>query len=298
MTRFYSTFSPALVGAALMLIAGALFAAVNTLVQYSTMVEGLPPSRVAFWQYFIALGFSVPWLMSKGMGALKTSTPMIHILRVILAAAGVQFWVMSLAHVPIWQAISLIMLSPFFVTFGARIFLGETVNAERWIAVFIGFVGGMIILAPWSETFSAYAFLAIAAAAMWAMSSLLTKHLTKTETPESLTMYLLLLLTPINAFLALGDGLAPSLDSSWGLLICAGLMTALAQYALTKAYSSADAAYLQPFDHLKLPLNVGIGLIVFGFVPPGSMWLGSILIVSASFYLLHRETQAVSLKTA
>ncbi|MCP4936188.1 MAG: DMT family transporter [bacterium] len=295
MTRFYSTFSPALLGASLMLIAGILFAAVNALVQYSTMVEGLSPPKVAFWQYLIALTFSVPWLLTKGVKAMMTKNPMIHIARVILAAAGVQFWVMSLAHVPIWQAIALIMLSPFFVTFGASIFLRETASIERWCAVVVGFLGGMIILAPWSENFSAYALLAIAAAAMWALSSLMTKHLTKTETPESLTVYLLLLLTPINAVLAIGDGLAPNLDGAWVLLLGAGLMTAMAQYALAKAYSSADAAYLQPFDHLKLPLNVGIGIVVFGFVPPGSMWLGSILIVMASFYLLHRETQTVSI---
>jgi len=272
-----------------MLIAGVLFAVVNTLVQYGTMIEGLSPPQVAFWQYAIALVFSVPWLMANGLKALRTSSPFMHIARVIVAAAGVQFWTMSLAHVPIWQAIALIMLSPFFVTFGARIFLRETASFERWCAVIVGFVGGMIILAPWSETFTAYALWAIAAAAMWAISSLMTKHLTKTDTSGSLTVYLLLLLTPINAALALDDGLTPALSGVWGLLIDAGVMTALAQYALAKAYSSSDAAYLQPFDHLKLPLNVGLGIAVFGFVPPGSMWLGSLLIVAASFYLLSRE---------
>lgn len=293
MTRFYSTSSPALFGASLMLIAGALFAAVNTLIQYGTMVEGLSPAKVAFWQYLIALVFSLPWLLSKGVTAMKTSNPFMHVVRVMTAAAGVQFWVMSLAHVPIWQAISLIMLSPFFVTLGASIFLRETASLERWSAVTVGFIGGMIILSPWSERFNIYALLPIAAAAMWALSSLMTKHLTRTETPESLTVYLLLLLTPINAVLALGDGLAPHLHGAWSLLVVAGVLTALAQYALAKAYSSADAAYLQPFDHLKLPLNVGFGIVVFGFVPPGSMWLGSILIVGASFYLLRRETLSV-----
>jgi S-adenosylmethionine uptake transporter len=32
-----------------------------------------------------------------------------------------------------------------------------------------------------------------------------------------------------------------------------------------------------------------LGLAVFGFVPPGSMWLGSLLIVGASFFLLYEE---------
>ena len=106
----------------------------------------------------------------------------------------------------------------------------------------------------------------------------------------SLKLYLLLLLTPINATLALGNGLMLDLSLSGALLLCAGLLTALAQYLLVKAYNVADAAYLQPFDHVKLPFNVALGLAVFGFAPPGSMWLGSLLIVGASFFLMRQET--------
>jgi drug/metabolite transporter (DMT)-like permease len=295
MTRLLLNTSPAIAGATLMILAGFLFAVVNTIVQYGTMVLGLPPTTVAFWQYLIAMGFSVPWLISSGFKALRTTKPLIHILRVLFAAAGVQFWVMSLANVPIWQAIALIMLSPFFVTFGASLFLNEAVGVRRWSAVIVGFIGGMIILAPWSDAFSLYALLCVLAAAMWAVSSLLTKHLTKTETPESITVYLLLLLTPINAILASQSGLGLEWGLSGLLLVTAGLFTALAQYALTKAYSLADATYLQPFDHLKLPLNVALGFVVFGFAPPGSLWLGSALIVAASFYMLQREAKLMSI---
>lgn len=293
MTRSIFNLAPALAGATLMLTAGALFAVVNTLVQYGTMIEGISPSKLAFWQYFIAFLFAVPWLISRGIKSLRTTKPFLHVLRVALAAAGVQFWVIGLAHVPIWQAIALIMLSPFFVTIGASLLLKETASPERWSAVCIGFIGGMSILAPWSDAFSIYAMYPVAAAVMWAFSSLLTKHLTHTETPESLTVYLLLFLTPVNALLAIGDGLSPSFGVSGILLLTTGFLTALAQYALVKAYSRADAAYLQPFDHLKLPLNVALGIAVFGFVPPGSMWLGSTLIVGTSFYLLRQEARGV-----
>ena len=74
-------------------------------------------------------------------------------------------------------------------------------------------------------------------------------------------------------------------------LIVAGLLTALAQYALARAYSIADAAFLQPFGHVKLPFNVGLGILAFGFVPTGSMWVGSGLIVAASMWLLAEEAR-------
>lgn len=272
-----------------MILAGALFAVVNTLVQYGAMVQGLPSARLAFWQYLIASVAALPWAMRRGRAALAGANLPLHLLRVLLAAGGVQLWVAGLAHVPIWQAIALIMLSPFFVTLGAGLLLGEQTGRDRWLAVVAGFAGGMIVLAPWSEAFSLYALLPVAASALWAGTSLLTKRLTRREGPEAVTLFLLVLLTPLNALVALPEGLGLSGGLPGALLLTAGVLTALAQYLLARAYSVADAAYLQPFDHVKLPFNVLLGLAVFGFVPPGALWLGSALIVGASFLLLRRE---------
>lgn len=294
MTR---TITPATTAALLMVLAGAVFALVNTLVQYGGMVAGIAPARIAFWQYLFATLFILPVLFGRKQ-RLRMAHPLWHALRIGFAAGGVQLWVTGLAHVPIWQAIALIMLSPFFVTIGARLLLGEHTPPARWFAVVAGFVGGMIILAPWSDAFSLYALYPVGAAALWAGASLVTKHLTQYESPESLTTWLLLLLTPVNAALALSDGLAPETGTGAVILIAAGALTALAQYALTRAYSMADAAYLQPFDHVKLPFNVALGLLVFGFAPPGSMWLGSALIIGGSWLLMHFEARDQSAQPA
>lgn len=291
LTGLITTMGPARFGALLMVIAGTLFALINLITQYATMMLAVPSARMAFWQYFIALLFSLPWVIREGLRAMKTNSLMLHLIRVAAAVIGVQLWVAGLAHVPIWQAIALIMLSPFFVTLGANLFLDEAATLERWLAVTTGFAGGMIILAPWSESFSLYVLYPVGAAAFWALTSLLTKRMTRTESPESLTVYLLLLLTPVNFGLALEGGVAPGGGVTALILIAAGLLTALAQYAIAKAYAIADAAYLQPFDHLKLPLNVGFGVLAFGFVPPGSMWIGSLMILGASFYLLRQKSR-------
>ncbi len=283
--------STAITGAVWMMAAGLLFAIDNTLVQMLTMQQGQAPATVAFWQYAIALMFSIPWVVMRlRTGVFSKRWPM-HIFRVALAAAGVQMWVSGLAYVPIWQAIALIMTSPFFVTIGARLMLGESVGMERWAAVFVGFIGGMIILSPWSDAFSLAALLPVGASFLWAMSSLVTKVLTRTETPDSLTLYLLILLTPINAVLAVKSGfILTTTDSMW-LIVATGVLTAAANYTLVKAYSVADAAYLQPFDNVKLPFNVLLGWAVFGFLPAGAMWIGTFLIVGASLYLLGREAR-------
>lgn len=292
MTRISRTSGAVRAGAALMVGAGALFAVVNTLIQIAAMRLGIASDTITFWQYGIALAVMLPWLNAGTAAALRTRRLPEHVLRVALAVGGVQLWALGLAHVPIWQAIALIMLSPFFVTAGAGLLLGEQVTAARWLAVAAGFAGGMVILSPWSDGFTFWALSPVGAAALWAGSSLMTKRMTATESPATLTLYLLLLLTPLNAALALlpgSGGLVLPGAQALMLLAAAGLLTALAQYALARAYATADAAVLQPFDHVKLPLNVGLGIAVFGFVPPGSLWLGSALIIGASLWLLSEE---------
>lgn len=292
MTYFDTYRRPALLGAALMVTAGALFAVNNTLAQMATMQKGMASTTFAFWQYFIALLFSLPWLVQHGLSGLVSRHAHWHVLRVVLSVLGVQLWVAGLAHVPIWQAIALLMLSPFFVTIGASLFLKEATTLDRWAAVVTGFIGGMVILAPWSDSFSLYAIYPIGAAFFWALVSLITKSLTATERPETLTVYLLLLLTPMNAFSTLNSGFALEMSPAvLALPVIAGALTTLAQFLLAKSYAVADAAYLQPFDHVKLAFNVLLGIVVFGYFPPGSMWLGTALIVSGSLFLLHREGQ-------
>lgn len=291
MTHSTKNIKNAYLGAGFMLIAGLLFAIINTLIQSVTMQLGESSSTVVFWQYTVALIFSVPWVSSRIRSTLATSQLFLQIARVVLAAAGVQLWVLGLAVVPIWQAIALIMTSPFFVTLGAGVLLKEPVSAQRWLAVGAGFSGGMIILAPWSNTFSLSALYPVCAAMLWALSSLLTKYLVRSERPETLTIYLLILLTPINAVLAIGSGFALHTSAAVGFVVIAGVLTALAQYGLAKAYSVADAAYLQPFDHVKLIFNVTLGWLAFGFMPDGNMWFGAAVIICASFILLNSEAK-------
>lgn len=282
---------PAVSGAANMVAAGLCFAIVNTLVQAATMRQGMNGPAAAFWQYLIAATVYLPWIARNLRAVIVTRHFGLHLLRVLLASAGVMLWTLGLAQVPIWQAISLILLSPFFVTLGAGLFLGEQVTKARWIAVTAGFAGGAIILAPWSEAFTWAAIYPVGAAALWASVSLLTKRMTAEESPETLTLYLLILLTPVNALLAAGSGFAMPQGALW-LIVAAGVLTAAAQYLIVRAYAMADAAYLQPFDHLKLPMNVTLGWLVFGFLPEGSMWLGTALILGASIWLVRDETRA------
>jgi S-adenosylmethionine uptake transporter len=277
-------------GAFWMVLAGVAFAGVNTLEQIATVQAGLPAPTAAFLQYLVAFVVTLPVAMRNGLGAMKTRRPGLHAARVLLSAFGVQAWVAGLAHaVPIGTAIALVMTSPFFVTLGAGLFLKETVTPARWAAVSAGFIGGLVILDPFSGHWSNTWLLPVAAAALWAGASLCQKRLLAEESPSASTAWLLFLLAPINLVLAIPSGLLPQSGFAFEAIVAVGVLTALAQGFLALAYARADAAFVQPFDHVKLPLNILAGWVVFGTLPTGRLWLGAALIVGASLFLLVRE---------
>lgn len=286
-----------LLGATWMLVAGLCFAVVNSLAQYLSFKMHLPSTTVAFIQYLIAFIVMIPWLKKIGIRqTLKTDHFAMHCLRVFFSVIGIQLWMWALAYpVPIWQGIALLMISPLFATLGSGIFLRERVGLARWLATLSGFIGAMIILEPWSDEFVFASLLPVGAAFFWALYSLMVKKLSYHDTPSTVVVYLFLLITPFNLVLALPQWSFPKGDTVWILLMAAGIFTAVAQWGIAKAYSLADASFIQPFDHAKLPLNVLFGFLVFGWVPPGRLWIGGVIIIGSLVFISHWESRKVKI---
>jgi drug/metabolite transporter (DMT)-like permease len=312
MSQISSSRNAPVLGALFMLGAGITFAISNILTPIITWQMGVPSTAVVFWQYVIATIIALPLIFRIGLGALKTRHPGWHEARAFLSALGVQFFAFGFASgVPVWQMVALSMTGPFFIITGATLFLGEKLTLRRLGATTIGFFGALMVTQLGSEQFTLASLLPILAAACWGTVSVITKYLSRDEAPESLTLYMLVLITPnhfliglllgiavavlpagvLPASLATGfDFVLPGGDALW-LIVLLGVVTAGAQYFFSLAYKAADATYLQPFDDLKLPLNTLLGWIVLSQVPAIWFWPGAVLILGASTFILWSESE-------
>jgi len=316
MNQVSSSANAANTGAAFMLVAALAFAGTN-LLQSSlpTPVEyggyGMSSTGMAFWQYVIAAILSLPLILRIGVSKLRTSRPLAHEIRAFVSALGVHVFVYGFATgVPIWQMVTLLATGPLFIILGSTLFLGERASPARIGAALVGFAGAIIVSGVGSEGLGWQALVPIVAAALWATTDVLTKYLSlKGESPETLTISLLVLVTPnhlliLLAVWALGivspgmlpAGLAenvfaiPGGTALW-LLLLLGALTAAAQYLLAYAYKVADATYLQPFGDSKVPLSGLLGWIILGQVPSVWFWPGAALIVAASAFIYWVESR-------
>lgn len=283
-----------LMGALWMVVAGISFAAINSLTQILSINMGVSSPIIALYQYALALFLFIPWLMRNGLvDCLKTHSVKHHVIRVLLAVIGIQLWIAALAYpIPIWQGTALLMTSPLMATLGAGFILKESLGWIRILASCTGFSGALLILEPWSDQFDIALFLPLGAAFCWAGYSLMLKKISSEDSSKTIVIYLLILITPMNLLLAMPYFEIPVTYNEWSVLSILAVLTAFAHWAIANAYSCSDAAFLQPWDHFKLPINVLFGYLLFGWIPPGSLWVGALIIVAAISFITHFETKA------
>ncbi len=302
--------SPSVLGATLMVVSGLAFAGTNVLQSVLPWQFGMSSTGMAFWQYLIASVLALPLILRIGVSNLRTRHPLAHEVRAFVSALGVHVFVYGFASgVPIWQMITLLATGPLFVILGSTLFLGEKATPARLAASLTGFIGAIVVSGVGTEGLGWSTLVPIVAAALWATTDVLTKALSRQESPETLTISLLVLVTPnhllillaVNAVAWLAPAWVPagvttgfpfalpSGDGLW-LLLLLGALTAAAQYLLSFAYKVADATYLQPFGDLKVPLSALLGWIALSQVPSVWFWPGAALILAASVFIMRQES--------
>jgi drug/metabolite transporter (DMT)-like permease len=75
-------------------------------------------------------------------------------------------------------------------------------------------------------------------------------------------------------------------------MIAIGVSATLNQMFLSRAFATADATVVLPFDFSRLLFAVLIGYLVFAELPDIWVWVGAVVIFGASVYLAHREAVA------
>ena len=116
---------------------------------------------------------------------LRTTRYVAHIIRSFFMFSAYMCFYLSLAALPLAETVSLFFSAPIFITILSVTSLGEKVESRSWIAVLVGFFGVIIMLRPSSKMIDPAAFLALLTAFLYAIGSIITRKLGKTESGVS-----------------------------------------------------------------------------------------------------------------
>lgn len=275
-------------GIAFMLVSSAAIIAMHAGIRHVSN-QGLHAFEIAFFRNAFGVVVMLPLFLRYGTALLKVNRPGLMGFRALLNVAAMLCYFYAITIAPFADISALSFTAPIFATAMAALLLREQVGPRRWLAIFIGFAGAMVIIRPGFAQIDLGLVLTLVSSLVWGFVIILIKILTRTDSSVAITLFMGLLMTPLALVPALFVWEWPSLDQYFWLFVV-GLLGTIGQFTFTEALKYAETAVVMPFDFTKLILAAGIGWIFFSETPTVFTWGGGFIIFAAATYIAIRES--------
>ncbi|QGW66442.1 EamA family transporter [Lysobacter soli] len=271
-----------------MLVAVAMFAMMDAgLKQLSTHY---PPFQVASLRGAASLPLVLVWaLWTGGVAPLLRVRWSLHVLRGVLGVAMMATFVYAVSKLPLSTTYSIFFIAPLLITALSVPVLREKVGPRRWAAIVVGLIGVIVLLRPTGEGMISLAALAVLiAAVMYAVSAITVRILARTDSTQSMMVWLMVMIALGAGALAWPEWVAIRREDFW-LIAFIGVAGAFGQYAITEAFRLGEASAIAPLEYTALVWGVLFDLTFWGVLPDAITWVGAAIIVASGLYLIRRE---------
>ena len=250
--------------------------------------DHIPLFQVVFFRNFFALLPLIFFIYFLKLNFRSINNYKLHIARAFIGVTAMSLFFVSIRYVPLVEMQTISYSSVFFISILSIFFLGEKIGYRRIIAIFIGFLGVLIILKPSTELFSNYSVLPLIASLFLSMAVIVLKKILLTNNNILSVWIFTVLCTIISLFFYNENWVWPNnLDLSF--MIASGILGFIAQICLTKSFQLADASILAPIDFSSVIWSFSLGYIFFGELISSDVLIGGLIIITSVGYIFYRE---------
>lgn len=211
--------------------------------------------------------------------------------RSVLASFVSVTWYISWLSMSLADTYAVGFTAPLIMTLLAVPMLGERIRWRRALSTVVGFGGVLIMLRPGGDLWTPVVALLLIGTLVMALTRIMTRQLTATETPECQAFWLLICHT-ITGMVLLpwmpGSGVAIGM-AGWLALAFLGVSSGVAHCIFARAYGLAPVSALAPYEYSMMPFAIVFGFVLFGDVPSWSTLGGAVVVAAAGSYNAYRE---------
>ena len=251
-----------------------------------------PVGQVLFLRFFIGfiqIFFIIP--KEKLLSFYKTTRPGLHAFRAFTGAAAIIALFIGLRELPLADVVSLTFGGPIFVTVASIFFLSEKVGIKRWSAVFLGFIGMLLIVQPAFIDLNFYYITPIVFCIFFACVAISVRSLSKTEPNYRIAFYFTFLCSLLGIVTIFkGDWVLPN-KIDFLIFIIMGLCGSIANLLLTQSYRLAEASLVTPIKYLSLVFAIVFGFLIWSEIPKLLTLFGALLVITSSLIIFMRENK-------
>ena len=214
----------------------------------------------------------------------------IQILRSVLSIIESGCFILSFRYLSLADAHSIAALTPVLVVALSAIILREHVSLKTWIAIFVGFVGVLIIMRPGLSIFDPKSLIPLAGAFFLSIYQIITRKASESDPNETSLFY-----TSIIGVILMGiigyNFWQPLMEYSLIYFIAIGFFFSLGLYFQIIALSLARAGIIQPFHYTLIFWAIILGYIFYEDFPDIPTLIGGLVITISGIYTLYIKDQ-------
>ena len=284
------TKNSSIIGIFWMIVTSFFFVGVFITVKY--IGNDVPASQSAFLRYLFGTLILFPIIIKSFKNTNKSLTK-IFLIRGFFHSIGVTLWFYSMTVITIAEVTAIGFLTPIFICLGASFLFKEKIRGFRLFAVFISFLGALIILRPGFKLFESGHGCMLFAAFVFSFSYLIVKHVSEHKNSMEIVGFLSLFTTLFLVPMAIYDWQSISNENLF-ILILTAILATIGHITMTLAIKSAPMVVIQPFTFLQLVWSVIFGYILFNedvdiFVIIG----GIVILLSTSYLTFHKNKNKI-----
>ena len=278
-----------LFGITLMVITTFMFSSMDGVSRYLAEKNNVF-TLVTMRYWFIAFVMMVACLFIKNRisDILNTKQPYIQFSRGVILSLNNCLVVYTFTLLGLVETHAIIACYPLIVAGLSVPFLGERFGWRRWMAIFTGFIGVIIILRPNTNVITEGSIFAIVGAIMFAVYLILTRYVSRSDTAETSFFWTGIGGTVTMSLISLfiWDDILKE-DYLWLLLMC--VLSAGSHFMMVKTLQVAEASVVQPFSYLQLVFGSIIGVTIFSESIDLMIIVGTLIVIGSGLFTTWRE---------
>ena len=222
-----------------------------------------------------------------GLSAMRTQRPHQHAARNVVHYAAQYGWFVALTLIPLAQVVAIEFTMPIWSALLAAVFLRERITTWKVLAIALGVFGVGLIVRPASTGLSAGQGIALVAAVGFAVSVILVKSLTRSDSALAIIFWMLVWQSLLGLLPALWVWRWPS-ATVWGWVMVVAFCGTFSHYCMARALQHAEATVVVPMDFVRVPLTALAGWLVYAERVDLFTVLGVLLILAGNLLNLRR----------
>ncbi len=216
----------------------------------------------------------------------KSRNIKLQFLRSILSVIESGCFVLAFKFLTLADVHSIASLTPVLVVALSSIILREQVSLQTWIAIFVGFMGVLIIMRPGLSIFDPKSLIPLAGAFFLSIYQIITRKVSLKDSNETSLFYTSVTGITFMGFVSFYYW-SPFMEYSFLFFIAIGIFYSLGLYFQIIALSMARAGIIQPFHYTLIFWAIILGYIFYDDFPDIPTLIGSLVITVSGIYAFY-----------